>query len=85
MYSIRMSKETWKFDNVEINRKEFHTSKQSIALDLVNVNEILISDKFKHSDTGFKYFIGYRDDNIVRPLCLILPQMSGCIKYFDNG
>ena len=80
-----MSKETWKFDNVEINRKEFHTSKQSIALDLVNVNEILISDKFKHSDTGFKYFIGYRDDNIVRPLCLILPQMSGCIKYFDNG
>ena len=80
-----MSKETWKFDNVEINRKEFHTSKQSIALDLVNVNEILISDKFKHSDTGFKYFIGYRDDNIVRPLCLILSQMSGCIKYFDNG
>ena len=80
-----MSKETLKFDNVEINRKEFHNSKQSIALDLVNVNEILISDKFKHSDTGFKYFIGYRDDNIVRPLCLILPQMSGCIKYFDNG
>ena len=80
-----MSKETLKFDNVEINRKEFHNSKQSIALDLVNVNEILISDKFKHSDTGFKYFIGYRDDNIVRPLCLILSQMSGCIKYFDNG
>ena len=80
-----MSKETLKFYNVGINRKEFHTSKQSIALDLVNVNEILISDKFKHSDTGFKYFIGYRDDNIVRPLCLILPQMSGCIKYFDNG
>ena len=22
---------------------------------------------------------------IVTPLCIILPQMSGCIKYFGNG
>ena len=26
----------------------------------------------------------YTDDNIIRPLCIILPQMSGYIKYFDN-
>ena len=32
-----------------------------------------------------KYFIGYKDDNIFRLLCIILPQMSGYIKYFDNG
>ena len=38
-----------------------------------------------HSDNGSKYFIGYKDDNIIRPLCIILPQMSGFIKYFDNG
>ena len=24
-------------------------------------------------------------DGIVKPLCIILPQMSGCIKYFENG
>ena len=32
-----------------------------------------------------KYFISYKDDNIFRRLCIILPQMSGYIKYFDNG
>ena len=33
----------------------------------------------------FKYFIGYREGEIVKPLCIILPQMSGYIKYFENG
>ena len=34
---------------------------------------------------GFKYFIGNKGDNIIRPLCIILPQMSGYIKYCENG
>ena len=42
-------------------------------------------DKFRHNDTGFKYFIGYKDDNIIRHLYVILPQISGYIKYFNNG
>ena len=71
--------------NGGLNKKEFHGSKQPTALNLVNVNQILISDKFKHSDKGFKYFIGYQNDDIIRPLWIILPQMSGCVKYFENG
>ena len=39
----------------------------------------------KHSDKGSKNFIGYKDDNIFRTLCIILPQMSEYMKYFDNG
>ena len=50
----------------------------------VNVDQIVVSDKFKHSDEGFKYFICYQEDEIVKPLCIILPQMSGYIKYFKN-
>ena len=50
----------------------------------VNVDEIVVSDKFKHSDQGFKYFIGYQEAEIII-LCIILPQMSGYIKYFENG
>ena len=42
-----------------------------------------MSDKFKHRDKGFQYFIGNKDD-IARPM-YILPQMSGYIKYFENG
>ena len=55
-----MSEKTLTFDNAEVNKKEFHTSKQPIALDFVNVDEILISDKYKLSDTGFRCFIGLK-------------------------
>ena len=51
----------------------------------VNVDQIVISDKFKHNNEGFKYLIGYQEGEIVKPLCIILPQMSGYIKYFENG
>ena len=44
-----------------------------------------MSDKFRHSDKGFKYFIGYEEDEIVKPFCIILPQMNGYIKYFKGG
>ena len=68
-----------------VNKKEFHKSKQPINLDLVNLDQIVISEKFKHNDDRFKYFIGYKEDEIVKPLCIILPQMSGYIKCFKNG
>ena len=80
-----MSEKTLKFDNIRVNKKEFHKSKQPIDLDLINVDQIVVSDKFKHSDGGFKYFIGYKERKIVKPLCIILPQMTGSIKYFENG
>ena len=79
-----MSEKTLKFDNIRVNKKQFQKSKQPIDLKSVNVNQIVVSDRFKHSDEGFKYFIGYQVDEIVKPLCIILPQMSGYIKYFEN-
>ena len=80
-----MSEKTLKFDNIKVNKKEFHKSKQPIDLKSVNVDQIVVSDKFKHGDEGFKYFIGYQEGEIVRLLCIILPRMSGYIKYFENG
>ena len=49
-----MSEKTLKFNNIRVNKKEFHKSKQPIGLMSVNVNQIVTSDKFKHSDEGFK-------------------------------
>ena len=43
-----------------------------------------MSDKFKHNDDSFKYFIGYKDGEIVKRLCIILPQMTEYMKYFEN-
>ena len=80
-----MSVKTLKFNNIILNKKEFHKSKQPIDLKSVSVDQIVVSDRFKHSDEDFKYIIGYPEDEIVKPLCIILPQMSGYIKYFENG
>ena len=32
-----------------------------------------------------KYLCGYLNNDAIQPLCVILPQMHGYIKYFDNG
>ena len=80
-----MSGKTLKFNNIRPNKKEFHKPKQPTDLMSVNVDQIVVSDKFKQNNEGFKYFIRYQEGEIVKPLCIILPQMSGYIKYFKNG
>ena len=69
-----MSEKTLKFDSIKVNKTELPKSKQPINLDLVNIDQIVISDKFKHLDNGFKCFIGYKEDEIVKPLYIILPR-----------
>ena len=51
----------------------------------MDTDKIVVSDKFRHSEEGYKHFIGYQEDQIIRPFCIILPQMDGYIKYFENG
>ena len=78
-----MKQKTLEFDNIRVNKKEFHKFKQPINLDLVSIDQIVISDKFKHSDGGFKCFVGNKSE-IIKPLCIILPQMNAYKKYFEN-
>ena len=52
---------------------------------LVDIDKIVVSYKFKYNNQSFKYFIGYLEGGIVKTLCIILSQMSGYIKYFENG
>ena len=60
-------------------KKKNHKSEQPIDLGLINVDQIVVS---KHSDGGFKYFICYKEGKIVKPLCIILLQTTGYVKYF---
>ena len=62
-----MAEQTLKFNNIRLNKKEFHRLKEPIYLMSVNVDQIVVSDKFKHSEEGFKYFIGYQEHEIVKP------------------
>ena len=75
------------FDDVEVSKKEFYESKKAVNLSSVSVDKIVVSNKLKGNNETSKVFIGYRSDitDIVTPLCIILPQMSGWIKYFENG
>ena len=63
-------------------------------LDSVDLSKIVVSIKWKLNDTTYKYFCGYLNNDttalsslerIIKPLCVILPQMNGYIKYFDDG
>ena len=54
-------------------------------LNSVDLSKIVVSSKWKISDTKCKYFCGYLNNDVIQPLCVILPQMSGYIKYFDDG
>ena len=80
-----MSPKTIKFRDKEINRKEFYSSKQAIPLDSVDLDKIVVSNKWKISDATYKYLCGYLNNDVIQPLCVILPEMNGNIKYFDYG
>ena len=78
-----MSPKTIKIGDKEINRKEFYSSKQAIPLDSIDLDKIVVSSKWKIRDTTYKYLYKYYYINIY--ICVILPQMNGNIKYFDDG
>ena len=80
-----MTGETLKFNNIRVNKKEFHMFKKPINLMSVNVNKIVVSDRFNYNEDGYQYFISYQKGETVKPLCIILLQMSLYIKYFEYG
>ena len=80
-----MSSEKIKSGDKEVDKKEFYSSKEATSLDSVDLSKITASSKWKISDTKYKYFCGYLNNNFIKPLCVILPQMRGYIKYFDDG
>ena len=51
---------------------------------------MLIKYQFLKKETydkknSFKYFIGYNDNDVIKPLCVRLPQMIGYAKKFDEN
>ena len=67
-------KKSLKFGEIKLKLKEFHRSKQSMYLNQVQTNKIVISDEFK-LDNCVKNFIRYRNGEIVKPLYIVLAQI----------
>ena len=54
-------------------------------LDSVDLSKIVVLSRWKLNNTTYKYFCRYLNNDVIKSLCVILPQMSRYFKYFDNG
>ena len=80
-----MSLKKIKFGDKEVDKKKFYLSKQVFLLDSVDLDKIVLSSKWKINETTYKYLCVHLNNDVIQPLCVILPQMHGYIKYFHNG
>ena len=81
-----MSEKTVNFDDKKIKTSNFYITKKLFNIDDIDANKILVSKKEPYgANKSIKYFIGYSDNDIIRPLCIMLHQMIGYVKCFDSN
>ena len=81
-----MSGKNINFDDKKIKRSEFYKNKKVTRIDDTDVNKILVSKKEPYgTENSFKYFVGYNDNDVIRPLRVRLPQITGYARRFDEN
>ena len=81
-----MSEKSIDFDDKKINKSNFYKNKELFKIDEIDFDKILVSKKELYgTKNSLKYFIGYNDNDFIRPLCIKFPQMIGYVKRFDNN
>ena len=68
-----MDKKIIKFDDTEIEKCKFQQCKRSILINDININKIVVSNKFSFGKQDFKYFMGCKNSKKIRPLCIFCP------------
>ena len=70
----------------KIKTSDFYKTRKEIKIDDIDINKTLISKEKQYSTTNsFKYFIGYDDNDIIRPLCIKLSQTIGYVRKFAGN
>ena len=81
-----MSEKNINFGDKKIKKSDFYKNKKAFKIDDIDVNKILVSKEEPYgAKNSFKYFIGYNDNDLIRPLCIKLPQMTGYVRKFDGN
>ena len=81
-----MNRKNINFDDKKIRRSSFYKNKKINNIEDIDVNDILIAKKEScDNKNSFKYFIGYNDNDIIRPLSIRLSQMTGYARKFDEN
>ena len=79
-----MNGKTINFDDEKINKNTFYESKKLFNIHDLDVNKILVSKKESYNTKiSLKCFIGYNDNDVIKPLYIKLPQMIVYVKHFD--
>ena len=74
------------FDVKKIKKSEFYKNKKLNNINNIDVDKILVSKKESYGiKILFKCFIGYNDNDVIRPLCIRLAQMTEYAKKFDEN
>ena len=70
----------------KIKKNIFYKNKVINNIEDIDVNNVLVTKKEPYGNkNSFKYFIGYNDNDIVRPICIRLPQMTGYARKFNEN
>ena len=81
-----MSRKNANFGDKKIKKSNFYKNKKVTKIDDSDVNKILVSKEEPYgTKNSFKYFIGYNDNDVIRPLCIKLPQMIGYVRKFEGN
>ena len=78
-----MSGKNINFDDKKIEKSELHENKKVFQTDDSDVKKIYKKEPYT-AKKALKYFIRYNDNDVIRPLCLRLPQMTGYARKFDK-
>ena len=69
-----MSGRTIAFEDKKINKSNFYKNKKLFKIQDIDPDKILVSEKEAFDKrNSFKYYIGYSDDDFIRPLCIKIP------------
>ena len=81
-----MSGNSINFNDKKMKKSDFYKNKKMFDINDIDVNNILVSKKEKYGKyNSFKYFIGYNDNDVIKPLYLELSQMTGYINKFNEN
>ena len=74
------------FGDKKIKKSDFYKNKKLTKIDNTDVNKVLVSKEEPYSTkNSFKYFIGHNDNDVIRPLCIELPQMTGYVRKLEGN
>ena len=57
----KWKKQIIRFGNIEIEKQKFHQDKSTILIENIDVNKIIVSNKFSFGEKGFKCSINNKD------------------------